>query len=261
MPNRIIKESICTSDTVDSLSWFEEVFFYRLIVNCDDYGRLDGRPAIIKSRLFPLKNVTSAQIESCLNKLASVGMILRYEINSRPYLQISTWDKHQNIRAKKSKCPAPDSNVNTSDCKCMQMYSDVPVIQSNPIQSESISESKYMSGDKSPNPPSVIELTLNDKSLYPIYQNQIDEWTKSYPNVNIMQQLRQMKAWLDANAKKRKTKSGILRFVNAWLAREQDKPSKPQKEQGKSSYDLDEFERHSLHDPIVYKKEDKNGEK
>ena len=55
MPNRIIKESVCTSDSVDGLSWFEEVFFYRLIVNCDDYGRFDARPAVLKSRLFPLK--------------------------------------------------------------------------------------------------------------------------------------------------------------------------------------------------------------
>lgn len=42
MPNRIIKESICVSESIDSLSWFDEVFFYRLIVNCDDYGRLDA---------------------------------------------------------------------------------------------------------------------------------------------------------------------------------------------------------------------------
>ena len=32
-----------------------------------------------------------------------------------------------------------------------------------------------------------------------------------------------MAGWLDANPSKRKTKRGILRFVNGWLAREQDK--------------------------------------
>ena len=26
MPNRIIKESICTSETIDQMSWFEECF-------------------------------------------------------------------------------------------------------------------------------------------------------------------------------------------------------------------------------------------
>ena len=56
MPNRIIKESICRSDSIDSLSWFEEVLFYRLIVVCDDYGRFDGRPAVVKGSCFPLKD-------------------------------------------------------------------------------------------------------------------------------------------------------------------------------------------------------------
>jgi len=32
-----------------------------------------------------------------------------------------------------------------------------------------------------------------------------------------------MKGWLDANPAKRKTKKGILRFVNTWLSKEQDK--------------------------------------
>ena len=57
MPNRILRETVCTSNSVDQLSWFEEVLFYRLIVNCDDFGRYDGRAAIIKNRLFPLKEM------------------------------------------------------------------------------------------------------------------------------------------------------------------------------------------------------------
>ena len=53
MPNRIIKESICTSDTIDQMSWFEECFWHRLIVNCDDYGRFDARPAVLIIKAFP----------------------------------------------------------------------------------------------------------------------------------------------------------------------------------------------------------------
>ena len=53
MPNRILKESICRSEEIDSLSWFEEVLFYRLIVICDDFGRYDGRAKIIKGSCFP----------------------------------------------------------------------------------------------------------------------------------------------------------------------------------------------------------------
>ena len=74
MPNRILKESICTSESIDDMSWFEECFFHRLLVNCDDYGRFDARPAILKSRLFPLKERLSLKdIEGALKRLADIS--------------------------------------------------------------------------------------------------------------------------------------------------------------------------------------------
>ncbi len=106
MPNRIIKESICTSDTIEKLSWFDEVVFYRLIVNCDDYGRFDGRSAILKSRLFPLKSgVSERSVREAVRRLESAGLVLCYQVENRPYLQLKTWDKHQQVRAKRSKYP------------------------------------------------------------------------------------------------------------------------------------------------------------
>lgn len=71
--------------------------------------------------------------------------------------------------------------------------------------------------------PAVIELPLNDKSLYSITQTDINEWQELYPNVNILQELRKMKGWCDSNPAKRKTSRGIKRFITSWLAREQDK--------------------------------------
>lgn len=144
MGNRIIKESICSSPTIDQLSWFEEAFFYRLIVNCDDYGRMDGRIPIIKSRLFPLKDITKATVDDALNKLSKVGLVVRYEANGQPYLQLVTWGNHQQIRTRKSKYPDPPvtaktilstgvekSNANT----CNQMKSSEIICPPNPIQS------------------------------------------------------------------------------------------------------------------------------
>ena len=130
MPNRIIKESICRSDSIDSLSWFEEVLFYRLIVSCDDYGRFDGRTAIIKGSCFPLKDVTNKDIEKALDKLSAVGLVRGYEVQGRPFLQLTTWEQHQQIRAKKSKYPAFEET-------CNQLISDDCNSPRNPIQSES----------------------------------------------------------------------------------------------------------------------------
>ena len=92
--------------------------------------------------------------------------------------------------------------------------------------------------------PPVIEFILNDKTYYPITQKQVDKWSELYPNVDIMQQLRKMCGWLDANPRNRKTKGGILKFVNGWLAREQDKPRKVQQQTTKdlaSAMDFNEF--------------------
>lgn len=145
MPNRIIKESVCTSDSIDKLSWFEEVLFYRLIVNCDDYGRFDGRPSIIKSRLFPLKEtLTTKTVSGAIKKLEIAGLVTLYVFEGRPYLYLPTWDHHQNVRAKKSKFPAPEDGLHTSEYICMQMQTDDSICSRNPIQSESesISESE-----------------------------------------------------------------------------------------------------------------------
>jgi len=149
VPNRIIKESICTSDTIDKLLPEEEIFFYRLIVNCDDYGRMDARPQILRAKCFPLRldQVDDSKIINWLHRLVNVGLVQLYKIEEREYIQVVTWNNHQQIRAKKSKFPAPDDSMKSSEINRDQMQSNVPVIQSNPIQSESEYESNPIPED------------------------------------------------------------------------------------------------------------------
>ena len=131
MPNRIIKESICSSETIDQMSWFEECFFHRLWTVCDDYGRTDARPVILKAKLFPLKERLSLKdIQNALQKMVDIGCVRLYECDSKPYLYLPSWEVHQQVRAKKSKYPAPDES-------CNHMISDDIKCTRNPIQSES----------------------------------------------------------------------------------------------------------------------------
>lgn len=132
MPNRIIKESICTSDNLNSLSKDAEIFFYRLIVNCDDYGLLDARTQILRSKCFPLKVdlISDDDIGNWLQELSNKKLIFLYSVEDKQYLKMVKWEKHQQVRSKKSKYPLPDSN-------CNQMISDDSKCPRNPIQSES----------------------------------------------------------------------------------------------------------------------------
>ena len=211
MPNRILKESICRSEEIDFLSWFEEVLFYRLIVTCDDYGRYDGRAKVIKGTCFPLKDITEKDIDKALSKLSVVGLVKIYEIQEKPYLQLITWGEHQRIRNQKSKYPEYDP-------KC-----DISLTIDSKRQQEQTNDSNCEQNQSEQVEPPVITLLLNTGEEYGISQSNVYEWSELYPAVDIMQCLRNMKGWLLANKSKRKTIRGINKFIITWLQNEQDK--------------------------------------
>lgn len=74
-----------------------------------------------------------------------------------------------------------------------------------------------------PETDSFIDLPLNNKTMFAVTTEDVKQYRELYPAVNVEQELRNMRGWLDANPDKRKTPRGIRRFVNGWLAREQDK--------------------------------------
>jgi hypothetical protein len=65
--------------------------------------------------------------------------------------------------------------------------------------------------------------TNTDGVEYPISQAVAAEFSALYPKVDVPQTLREMRAWCLANHTKRKTASGMMKFVNGWLNREQCK--------------------------------------
>lgn len=108
MPNRVIKESICDSERINQLSPLEEVTFYRLLVTADDYGCFDAREMVVKSRLFPLKEIKPAEVKKLLLRLADVGLIRLYTVAGKSYLQVNKWSEHQRLRVSRHKYPTPD---------------------------------------------------------------------------------------------------------------------------------------------------------
>ena len=156
MPNRIIKESICVSEQIDELKPFEEIFFYRLLVNCDDYGCMDAREKILASSLFPLKNLHLSDITKSLRRLSDVGLIKLYTVDGKPYLKVIKWGEHQRLRVSKHKYPEP-KNDDAADCgdsrqvaaSCGELRQDAAdcglTRAREESESESESESEYQS--------------------------------------------------------------------------------------------------------------------
>ena len=77
-------------------------------------------------------------------------------------------------------------------------------------------------GELPSSPPPAAVLPLVDGTDFEISVKTATELSGLYPAVDVEQQLRSMRGWLLANPKNRKTKAGIMRFVNSWLSREQN---------------------------------------
>ena len=150
MPDRLINESIRTSDQINDLSWFEECFFFRLITAVDDFGRYDARPQVLKAALFPLKDdLTTKTVSAALETLATMGLVGLYEVDGKPYLYLPTWAQHKRIRNKRSKYPEPVT-CQQSAANCGELPQNAARIQSNPIRIQSESNPNPIQGAGAP---------------------------------------------------------------------------------------------------------------
>jgi len=82
-------------------------------------------------------------------------------------------------------------------------------------------------GQQADSEPAIFELPTNrfgtTGETYGVTESKAKEWREAYPACDVMAELKKMKAWLNDNPKKRKTKQGMAKFAGSWLSRQQDK--------------------------------------
>ena len=240
MGNRMLKDSILTSETIDQLDWFEEVLFYRLIVSVDDYGIHPANPVMLSHVLFPMKeNVNSGMVKDALIHFVELGLIDVYSVENKGlFLRLTTWADHQRLRESKHKYPIPDEGEIVNDeIICGNFPQFAANCRKNPQVAEKsglkpIRNQKETNTNTKPiictepseddSVPPVIEIPLNDGSVHGVTQADIDKYRELYPAVDVMQELRGMVGWSDANPTRKKTKSGVKKFINAWLSKAQN---------------------------------------
>lgn len=81
-----------------------------LITQADNLGRGDARPAILKGRLFALREkVRDTDVQRGLEALADNGSIVLYQdVSGRPFYEFPNWLCHQRLRKESSKFPGPN---------------------------------------------------------------------------------------------------------------------------------------------------------
>ena len=228
---RMFSKAIINSDAFIDMPVSSRCLYFYLMASADDDGFVCAVKATIRS-----SNCSDDDLKLLLAK----GFVIAFESG---IIVIRHWKQHNYIQKDRYRPTTHKQEIGQLTLEngiyniCIQSVSqvDTECIQTGynmdtQISQELVKKSQdklsidtYCTEPIIDSAPPVIELTLNDKSSYPIYQLDIDQWQSLYPAINVLQQLRAMSGWLDANPTRRKTRKGIRRFINSWLAREQDK--------------------------------------
>lgn len=219
---RTIKPEFPQSESMGRISREARLLFVLLWTICDDKGKARGNSRILASLLFPYDEDAGSLIDGWIAELEKEGCVARYLIDGSTYIECCNWLKHQKID-KPSPSRFPD-------------FLESSRILANPLEPSLPDLDLDLDLDLVPRPvppsctepqaasePSVLSIILNDKSLHPITQSEIDDWQELFPAVDVQGELREMVAWAKANAAKRKTKRGVEKFIVSWLMKEQDK--------------------------------------
>ena len=230
---RMFSKAIVESDLFCDMPLSAQALYFHLNLNADDDGFL-GNARKIRAMI--------GASEDDLKLLIAKKFLIPYESG---VIVIRHWRQNNYLRNDRHKATIYQDELSMLETKPNGMYelkNNCGISQSNQSHTFGIPDDhqmitqysidKHSTGKSSKvictepiidSAPPIIELILNDKSSYPIYQSDIEQWQGLYPAINVLQQLRAMSGWLDANPTRRKTRKGIRRFINSWLAREQDK--------------------------------------
>lgn len=104
MANRVLRDTTY-SESINLLSPGAEVFFYRLIMKADDYGSYHANPKLVRSLLFPLKNLKDASVDEWMGECVNAGLIFLYSAQNKPYCRILNFN--QRLRNMRGRFPPP----------------------------------------------------------------------------------------------------------------------------------------------------------
>lgn len=125
---RSIHPDACDSEKLAQLSHAAERLFWRFQTHCDDDGRCDDNVRLIAAKCVPLLDWDHALVDGLLDELEQVGLLVRYEVAGKRYVQVAQWDRFQKPRKpQRGKRPAPVANHPTHTDTTGSPQEDAPV--------------------------------------------------------------------------------------------------------------------------------------
>lgn len=205
MPQRFLRPGITNSDRFNSVPFDSQSLFVRLLTIVDDFGRCDGRTAVVSAMCFAVWNEINPedrrnlqQVERILQQLEKVQLIERYESLGKRVLQITQWQERIRTGVKER---WPCRNLQQDYGELLPTITIAQNPEASPLAPINWSKTNGFQN-----------ITLKDRA----------DWSVAYPACNLDRQFAAMNEWLISNPKKA-VKSNWRQFVTNWLSRSQDR--------------------------------------
>ena len=241
---RMFAKTIIDSDAFLDMPLSTQALYFHLSMRADDEGFINNPKKV--------KRMIGASDDD-LKLLIAKNFVIPFETG---VVVIKHWRIHNYIRSDRlvrtvykderdmlelkengayTVCQSTDGQVSVN---CQSTDGQVPVKCQHSIGKDSIGKvrlgkDRLVEDSDCSEPQSVSEpeaqtaiLILNDGSEWRPTVKDYEEWCRVYPNVDVFHEFERMRQWCISNPKKRKTQSGIRRFVTNWLDGEQNKPRK-----------------------------------
>ena len=158
-------------------------------------------------------------IRKWLKVFESEDMISLKSTNKYTHINIVNYDKFQDVGETLAELNAQQTADQTAYQSAQRSADNIRIIRNirskEYINTTCPEQTSFASGQETGLPP----LILKDGSRFHISDNHLNEFVDAYPGVDVRDQIMKMSQWLKVNPTKRKTKNGIMRFINSWIAR------------------------------------------
>lgn len=154
-------------------------------------------------------------IRKWLKVFESEDMISLKSTNKYTHINIVNYDKFQDVGETLAELNAQQSAYQSAQRSADNIRIIRNIRSKEDINNTCPEQTSFASEQATGLPP----LILKDGSRFHISENHLNEFMDAYPGVDVRDQIMKMSQWLKTNPTKRKTKNGIMRFINSWIAR------------------------------------------
>lgn len=216
---RTIKPEFWTSDQITACSIPARLLFIGIWNFCDDAGRHAASAKQVKAEVFP-SDLTVPTVSKLIEELVKVGLLVLCETeDGKFFYQVTGWHHQVINRPQKPRFPAGKQVIHG-------------VFSESSVNVHAGKEWKGKEGNGREDISSFTECSVNEPAVlvfpchgspesWDLKSEQVDEWSKLYPSVDIVAESKKALAWAKANGLK--TAKGMPKFLVGWFGRCNDR--------------------------------------